>query len=172
MARPGMFSFRCHTLQGPIGRPYMSLNGSTLPPLPVILKLSSSSSALWSRFKGKPCSSQSQSNLLPSTSRARTARESPVFAQKILFPTIRVDTHVEPLNMVSIPDSDIRLLFVFMNELTSIDFTSVESTTRCYCLARSNTFFISVSTPLLRPCLTYSLTSLPFCPCPSATRKK
>jgi hypothetical protein len=25
---------------------------------------------------------------------------------------------------------------------------------------------------LLRPCLTYSLTSLPFCPCPSATRKK
>jgi hypothetical protein len=36
---------------------------------------------------------------------ARTARESPTFAQNILFPTISTVTHVEPLKYISIPES-------------------------------------------------------------------
>ena len=72
---------------------------------PIVRASSSGSLALWSRLSGYP-----ESILAPDTgseevSLASTARESPTFAQKILFPTINTVTHVDPLKYTSMPDS-------------------------------------------------------------------
>lgn len=48
MARPGMFSVLSQTRWGPIGKPFGSQKGSTLPPDFLILNSSSFQSGLWS----------------------------------------------------------------------------------------------------------------------------
>ena len=173
MARPGMSSWRCHTLAGPNGLPLMSLYAATLPPLDNILYYSSGSSALWSLFRGIPI------NLwvfppgpLTSFLLAKTALESPTFAQKTLFPTIRTETHVDPENLKLIPDCLKRPSVTLPKDLSNCSLTSVESTTLWFIFAWSNVYLIDCSTSFAKTVLTYSLTSLPFTPWPSATAKK
>ena len=61
--------------------------------------------------------------------RARTALESPTFAQKIFVPTNKTDTHVLPLNLKFIFESLNNVSLTELNDFISCSFTSVESTT-------------------------------------------
>ena len=60
---------------------------------------------------------------------ANVALESPTFAQKTLFPTIRTLTQVDPENRRLIPDYLNRPSVTRIKDLSSYSLTSVESTT-------------------------------------------
>jgi hypothetical protein len=55
--------------------------------------------------------------------------------QKTLVPTIKTDTHVDPLNLMLILESLYKLSLVCMKHMLSFSLTSVESTTLCEILA-------------------------------------
>ena len=60
---------------------------------------------------------------------ANVALESPTFAQKTLFPTIRTLTQVDPEKRRLIPDYLNRPSVTRIKDLSSYSLTSVESTT-------------------------------------------
>ena len=60
---------------------------------------------------------------------ARVALESPTFAQKTLFPTIKTETQVDPENLRLILEFLNRESVTFKKDLSSYSLTSVESTT-------------------------------------------
>ncbi len=60
---------------------------------------------------------------------AKVALESPTFAQKTLFPTIKTLTQVEPENLKLIPEFLYRPSVTLMKDLSNYSLTSVESTT-------------------------------------------
>ena len=140
----------------------------------MILCCSSGSSALWSLLRGMPCILYCDDPLGPATSflLAKVALESPTLAQNTLLPTMSTLTQVEPENLKLIPEFLYSPSVTLRNDLSSCSFTSVESTTLWLILAWSKVCLIDYSTSWARTVLTYSLTSLPLTPWPSATAKK
>lgn len=103
---------------------------------------------------------------------AKVALESPTLAQKTLFPTIRTLTQVEPENLRLIPLLLYSPSVTLLKLLSNYSLTSVESTTLWLILAWSKVYLTLCSTSFAKTVFTYSETSFPFTPWPSATAKK